>query len=106
MIVSLVKITPAPAKKREVLELINYIVGPTRVNPECLDCSIYEGEADGSILFIEKWQSRESLNIHIRSNSYMSILTAMELSTLPPVISVSESMESDGMELIKKLRFG
>jgi quinol monooxygenase YgiN len=106
MIISLVKITPTPAKKSEALELINYIVGPTRVNPGCLDCSIYEGDADGSILFIEKWHGRAELNEHIRSNSYMSILTAMELSTLPPVISVSESMEPDGMELIKKLRFG
>jgi quinol monooxygenase YgiN len=106
MIISLVKITPPPAKKQDVLDLMNYILGPTRVIPGCLDCSIYEGGADGSILFIEKWQSRVELNEHIKSNSYMSILTAMELSTSPPEILISESTESDGMELIKELRSG
>ena len=106
MIISQVKITPHPAKKREALDLMNYMLGPTRVIPGCIDCSIYEGAADGSILFIEQWQSRAELNEHIKSSSFMSILTAMELSTSPPEISVSESTELDGMEFIIKLRSG
>jgi quinol monooxygenase YgiN len=106
MIISLVKITPHPAKEREALELLNYIVGPTRVIPGCLDCSVYHGSADSSIMFLEKWRDKENLYEHIKSSLYMSILTAMELSATPPEISVSESTDSDDMELIKKLRSG
>jgi quinol monooxygenase YgiN len=104
MIISLVKISPSPAKEREALELLNYIVGPTRANPGCLDCSVYHGSEDSSIMFLEKWRDKEDLYEHIKSGLYMSILTAMELSATPPEISVVESMESDGMALIKALR--
>jgi quinol monooxygenase YgiN len=106
MIMSLLKITPQPDKQREVMGLLDFIIARTRINPQCLSSSIYREDSDKTILYLEKWQGMEDFCLHIKSSSYMSILAAMELSTSPPEMSVSESVEPDGMELIKKLRLG
>lgn len=104
MIISLLKIKPLPSKRREVFDLLHYIQEPTRVDPDCLDCSVYEEEDDESILYMEKWKGKEGLYEHIKSGPYMGILAAMELSTAPPEMTLVEAQESDGMELIKALR--
>jgi quinol monooxygenase YgiN len=104
MIISILKINPLPTKWLEALDLLQYQRGPTLVEPGCIDCSVYECAADKAVLYIEKWQSRAELNRHIKSSSYMSVLTAMELSATAPEISFVESLEPDGMELIKALR--
>lgn len=106
MVVSLLKIKPQPAKESAVIDLLNYILVRTRINPQCLDCSVYRDNSDDSILYLEKWQDMEAFGLHIKSSYYMSILAAMELSTSQPEISVSESKDTDAMELIIKLRSG
>lgn len=104
MIISLLRIKPPPAKRREALELLHYILEPTRVNPECLGCCVYETDSDESILYVEKWQGNQALYEHIQSGSYMSVLAAMELSTVAPEVAVVDDHELDGLELIKSLR--
>ncbi len=104
MIIFLLKIKPPPAKRSETLELLHYILEPTRVNPDCLGCSVYEADSDESILYIEQWKGNTALYEHIQSSTYMGVLAAMELSSIAPEVAVVDGHEIEGMELIKSLR--
>jgi quinol monooxygenase YgiN len=62
-------------------------------------CSSQE---EDSILYIEKWRTREALHRHIRSPLYIRVLTVMDLSKKTPEISFCESEE--GFDLVHELR--
>jgi quinol monooxygenase YgiN len=104
MVISLLKINPQPGKRKTIRDLLHYSQGFTRINMQCLNCSVYEDSDSQSILYVEQWQSREALHEHIKSSSYMSLLTAMELSVTPPEITFVEPIDTEGMELIESLR--
>ena len=104
MVMFFLKLNPPPSKRQEALELLHYQQGPTLVTPGCLDCSTYERTADEAVLYFEQWQSREQMYDHIKSRAYMSVLAAMELSESVPEVDFVESIDTDGIELIKALR--
>ncbi len=54
--------------------------------------------------FVERWRSREEMERHIRSDRYLRILAAMELSSERPEISFHAVSETKGLELIEGLR--
>jgi quinol monooxygenase YgiN len=104
MIISQLIIKPPSSKKNEALDLLQYVLEPTRVAPGCLFCSLYEESGSDEILYLERWRSREELYEHIKSSSYITVLTAMELSAVTPKVTVIEALETDGMKLINELR--
>ena len=70
-----------------------------------MDCAVYtdQGEAQ-TILYLEQWQSRESLDRHIRSELYFRVLSAMELAREPPEICFHEVSDTRGLEYVESLR--
>ena len=77
----------------------------TRLKPSCTNCEIYEEHGDGQkILYIEKWQTREAMYQHIRSNLYLRVLNAIELASKLPEICFHEDSETAGIELIEAIR--
>jgi quinol monooxygenase YgiN len=70
-----------------------------------MDCAVYtnQGEAQ-TILYLEQWQSRESLDRHIRSELYFRVLSAMELATEAPEIYFHEVSDTRGLEYVEALR--
>jgi quinol monooxygenase YgiN len=79
----------------------------TRLKHGCVHCDIYEEYGDGQkILYIEKWQTKEDMYQHIRSNLYLRILNAMELASKPPEIFFHEDSETAGIELIEAIKAG
>jgi len=74
---------------------LRFVEGQTRVKTGCLDCAVYETrDQKHSILYVEQWQSREGLNRHIRSDHYLCILAAIELSSERPEISFHEASDT------------
>ena len=55
-------------------------------------------------MLVERWQSRESLEGHLRSESYRHILGAIELSGGPPEVRFDYVSATDGMDLIERAR--
>jgi len=105
MILSIVKIAPPPEKRKEVLSILRSIRGPVQAISGCLDCRICEVEGEeGEVLFLEHWQSWESFMRHIRSEIYVRLLGAMELSRREPDVSFFEVSELHGMEILKAVR--
>jgi len=101
----MIKIVPSPDKRKALLDILIPMKGPTLALPGCLSCSIYEEHGDkGAIVYVEQWKSPEALHRHIRSNLYLWLLQAMELSSEKPEIFFTNVENDNGMELIKELR--
>jgi quinol monooxygenase YgiN len=104
-ILSIVKILPIPGKRKEILDILHSVKGPTQVIHGCLACCIGEEEGDERMIFyFEHWRSREEFTRHIRSNLYTRMLEAMELSEKKPEVCFFEVSAINGMELIEALR--
>jgi quinol monooxygenase YgiN len=55
-------------------------------------------------MLLEEWQDWLSIENHIRSDSYRSILELMELSSTPPEIKFCSVSDIQGMEVLERLR--
>ncbi len=104
-ILSLVKIVPTIENRKEVLDILNSMKGPTQAIHGCLACDICVEEGDeGVIMFLEHWRTWEDFIRHVRSDLYARMLEAMELSSKEPEVSFFEVTAMKGMELIEAVR--
>ena len=70
-----------------------------------MDCAVYTDPGEGqTILYLEQWQSRKTLDRHIRSELYFRVLSAMELADEPPEIYFHEVSDTRGLEYVESLR--
>ncbi len=108
MILSVLKFTVVQEKRQAALETLRAMERRTRGKLGCMDCSVYESQGDDkdTILYFEKWSSKEDLYRHIKSGSYILALTAMEFASQVPEIYFHEIPETGRLELIKALRSG
>ena len=105
MIIDPLKTIPLNEKRRETLDILLTIKGPILAESGCLACGIYEEhDEEQGLLYVELWRSLTELKRHIKSSNYAKILEAMELSSQVPEISFYESSETQGIELIEKIR--
>lgn len=88
-----------------MLEILLSVQGPIRARPGCIACDIYEEKGpEHAVVFVERWISDAALEMHVRSDVYLRVLTAMELCGGPPDIRFEHVSSADGMELIERLR--
>jgi quinol monooxygenase YgiN len=105
MIISTIVITPMPDKHQAVIEILVSVKTITRLKHGCMHCEIYEEYGNGQeILYIEKWQTKEDMYNHIRSNLYLRVLNAIELGNKPPEVCFHEDSETMGIGLIEAIR--
>jgi quinol monooxygenase YgiN len=105
MLLSIIKISPAPGRQQEILDILQSVRGPTLAVAGCRECSIYaEHDEEQCILYLEIWQGAGEMIQHIRTALYSRVLKAMELSAREPEISFHEVSGTQGIELIEKAR--
>ncbi len=105
VILSLIELTPIPGEREEILELLRFSVDRLLGRPGCLSSGVYEaGDDKQTILYLERWESEEALNLHVQSNLYLGVLNAMDLAMEPREINFYEISETKSMELIVALR--
>lgn len=106
MIIHLFHVKVFPRDRANAVNTIRSIIGITKAKRECITCSLYNHtENDDELLLIEKWENREALETHIRSQQYDNILAVMELAIEPPLIEIHEAKsDTQGLELIKTIR--
>jgi quinol monooxygenase YgiN len=105
MILGTLRIFPPPSRRRDVLELLRSVQGPVAAEPGCVAIRIYEEEGEEpAIVLVEQWESRTALESHLGSDAYRLILGAIDLSSVPPEIRFDSVTESEGMELIERIR--
>jgi quinol monooxygenase YgiN len=105
MIVGTLRILPVPDRRAEVLEVFRAIQGPVLAQPGCAACHIYEEQgSELAVVLVERWESKEALEAHLRSEAYRRILGAIELSGAPPEVQFDHVSATNGMELIERSR--
>jgi quinol monooxygenase YgiN len=106
MMISVLKFMAVTEKRGAILEILRTIERRTRGKLGCMECGVYESreDGDGGILYFEKWNSKEDLYRHIKSDSYILVLTVMEFASQKPEIYFLENPETDRMAVIKALR--
>ncbi|HJV35413.1 putative quinol monooxygenase [Geomonas sp.] len=105
MNLAIVKISPSPGRRQEVLDILESVCGPTLAASGCLECSIYQEQGEEQVIvYLERWRLRAEMIEHLGSPIYSRVLGALELSEGPPEISFYEITGTEGMELIEGVR--
>ena len=83
------------------LNNLNALIAPTRVQPGCISCHIYEGlENMPPIFLVEEWEDEEQLRSYMHSDDFKVILAMIELSENKPdfkLNTVSNSIDLDSL---------
>jgi quinol monooxygenase YgiN len=105
MIIGTVRILPPPDRHSAVLEVLRSVQGPVRAQAGCVTCDILDERGpEAAIVLLERWETAEALEAHLRSEAYARILGAVELSGSQPDIRFEHVSASEGLELVERLR--
>jgi len=104
MIIVSLQLKVVPEKRWDVLKTIHTIIGPTTVLPGCLHCSLYSSTTnDDELILLEKWETKEALERHIRSDEFRKIIAAIETAREPPEIDFYSIASIEGMGFVEKI---
>jgi quinol monooxygenase YgiN len=96
--------TAQPQKRTELLEALQGMLEPTRIERGCLSYSLYESVEDRNVLLlVEEWKTQDDLDRHIRTDGQKRLLSLMDLLSKPPQWKFNTVLSTAGMELIKKV---
>ena len=104
MIVFTLQLKVEPQKRWDVLRTIHSMTGPTMARHGCLHCSLYSDTSnDDELILLEKWESQEALEGHIRSDEFRKVMSAMEAACEPPEMQFSRITSPEGMKLVEEI---
>jgi len=88
-VVVVATVRPRPGRLEEVVAILREVVGAVHEEPGCLLYSVNVGD-DGSVVFVEKWASREDADRHGRESAVLPVLAerATPLLSGPPELVV------------------
>ena len=105
MYLSVIRIYPAPEHEHAIIDILDSLRGPITAIADCLACLIsVEIDGDRAICYLEKWQTYDALQQHLRSALYDRVLAAMELSRQPPDVMFYDVTEAGSMGLVEQAR--
>lgn len=71
MLISLTQLYPTPENAGAVIEILNSVKSHVATLANCIDCLVmHESTDEGAICYMERWQTREGLDMHLRSPVY------------------------------------
>ena len=105
MVTSFLKINVSHERKKDAIQTVRSILGWTCAQSGCISMAFYQDtNSPGTMMLLEEWEDWGSIENHIRSDSYRSILELMELSSEQPEIKFSSISNTKGLEVIERLR--
>jgi quinol monooxygenase YgiN len=104
MIIATLRLKFVPEKRWDAVKTIHTIIGPTSVQRGCIECGLYSSTSDDDeLILLEKWESREALEKHIRSDDFKKVLAVMDVARETPDISFHNASSTEKFELIEEL---
>ena len=104
MIIVTLHLNVAPEERLNVLNILHSMTGPTNVKTGCLFCGLLSStQNDDELILLEKWESEEELERHIRSEDFQKVLAAMDKADISPEIYFNTIANIQGIELIEKV---
>jgi quinol monooxygenase YgiN len=105
MVISTLRILTAPQSRAGVVRTLAAQLGPTRVQPGCLKCNLYEDVENSEVItLVEEWDSQADLSVHLCSEDYRAVLGAIELSREQPEIHFDTVIRRAGLEVVASAR--
>jgi quinol monooxygenase YgiN len=105
MVISTLRIVATPQSRAEVVRTLTAQFGPTRVQPGCLRCDLYQDvENPEAITLVEQWESQAHLDLRLRSEDYRAVLAAIELAREQPEIHFDTVTSRGGLEVVASAR--
>jgi len=102
MIALMAHLTVRPDKKEEIMQTLQSLVDDIKFAPGCQDC-LMGLNGDAALLF-SVWESRSSLEQHLRSEQMGILLGASGLLAEPPRFRFSDSALPEASEVIELAR--
>jgi quinol monooxygenase YgiN len=92
-------------KRTEVMQTLLSMIEPTENVRGCLSCHVFRDIEDHNIFsLIEKWETREDLDDHIKSDRFSVLLGTRSLLCEPQQIEIHTVSHSEGMETVNATR--
>ncbi len=92
------------SRRKDLLDAVKMVAGPTQVQAECVSYRIYQDMDDPNAVFlVGEWKSRLALDTHLLSKEFRIILSLIELSTVPPEFRIMTISKAEGLEALEKL---
>jgi quinol monooxygenase YgiN len=105
VIFSVIGLSPSLKNRGQLLEILRSLVYLTRPCPGCMGCWLSEEDfLRNYVLYAEQWETEEALHQHIRSDLYLRLLSAIELSQHRPEVSFYYTTETKGFNLVEAVR--
>jgi quinol monooxygenase YgiN len=105
MVISTLRILTAPKSRAEIVRTLTAQLGPTRVQPGCHRCDLYQDiENRETITLVEEWESQAELDLRLRSEEYRAVLAAIELAQEQPLIHFDTVTRRAGLEIVASAR--
>jgi len=104
MVITILHLKAAPEKRLNIIKTIHAMIGPTKAQPGCLHCELFGNtQNDDKLILLEKWESQETLNQHIKSEEFRKVLAAMDTACEPPDLGFYEIDSLAGMDLVENV---
>jgi len=105
MVISTLRIVTAPQSRAEIIRTLSAQLGPVRVQPGCLGCTLYQDiESPEAVTMTEEWESQDELSRRLCSEDYRAVLAAIELSQEQPTIHFDTVTRRGGLEIVASAR--
>jgi len=104
MHLTILRLYPDSDDREPVWKFLEGVLGPTRVQPGCLGCTLASESNPEALLYMETWESLEDLLSRLQSVEFGKVLEAMESSACEPEFAVFELTNQQGLELIQRVR--
>ena len=95
------RVVVAPTKRMDVLKTLRCFMGPTQFERGCISCHLYQDVDNENILtYVERWERKEDMDRHIRSDRYRKLVAVIDESVEPPDIRFDTIAETQGIAAI------
>jgi len=92
-------------KRTEVRQTLLSMIEPTEKGRGCLSCQVLRDIENKNVFsLIQKWETREDLDDHIKSDRFSVLLGTKSLLFEPPQIQIHTVSHPEGMETVNAAR--
>ena len=102
MIIVTMEMTVLPEKQKELLQTLQAISASTRKLKGCMNSKVFQDiEDENALSMIEKWETQEDLDNHLRSGEFSALLGTDNLLSKPFEFKLNGVSYTAGMEAVK-----
>jgi hypothetical protein len=87
----------------KLVEAFRFVMITTRLEPDCLDCSVWT-DSDATVHYAEEWAGEPELRARVRSQQFTTVLSIIESAHEPPDVRFDFVALSRGLDYVAEAR--